>query len=111
MPDKLYDLGEMRNSMCCPGDSSKDKKEKHYQKVDFTDKQLPLLKGMKMDDKVTIQFVGEIKGVNEDYDDKDANRYSIEMHRGAIKSGVSEKEYLLMSEDEKDTEDEKSMKE
>lgn len=106
----MNDLGKIRNIDTVPMEAGKGKKEKHYPSVTITDEQIPDLKDKKIDSKISLNIIGVIKGIREDYDNKDKFAYEIEMHQGELTGKVSEKEYMDMSDDEKDEKDEKDMK-
>ena len=105
----MNDLGKIRNTDA-PMETGKGKKEKYYPNVSITDEQIPELKDKKIDSKVSLNIVGVIKGIREDYDNKDMFMYEIEMHQGELAGKVSEKEYMDMSDEDKDEKDEKDMK-
>ena len=80
-------------------------KEKYYPSLSFTTEEIPELKGKKIGDKIKFDMVGEIKGLREN--DKEIS-YDVEFHKCDMQK-MSKDEYMKMSDEEKDKEDEKEI--
>ena len=108
MDHKMYDMGEMRNTDCCPSEPG-NKKEKYYPSINISSKQLPGLKGKKFGDTIELHLKGKVGGMREDYDDKTEAEYDIKIIEAGMISKMPKEEYEKLSEEEKDKADEKEV--
>lgn len=100
----MKDIG--RKMETAPIASDEGKSEKYYPTISIDNKQLPELNEIKVGDSISLKVAGKVKGIRME---KNSASYEIEIKACEIGDKMSEKDYLDMTDDEKDDYDGKDL--